>query len=47
LEKAWENLKRARDTILSWLGIGGKKEGRLPVKQREGEDKGVMYKGAM
>jgi hypothetical protein len=45
LEKAWENLKRARDAFLSWLGIRGKKEEREEtprVGRQKEEDKGAV-----
>jgi chromosome segregation ATPase len=45
LEKAWENLKRARDTILSWFGVRGKKEEREerpPAERQKEEDKGAV-----
>jgi hypothetical protein len=45
LEKAWENLKRARDAFLSWLGIRGKKEEREerpPAERQKEEGKGAV-----
>jgi chromosome segregation ATPase len=45
LEKASENLRQARNTILSWLGVRGKKEEREetpPAERQKEEDKGAM-----